>query len=146
MASGPRGDARPSLLLCDDSFPERSALSRLIRSAGYDVHEAGDGDAAITLLKQHEIDLVLLDLNMPQVDGFGVLGYIQEHRRALPVVLMSGMPPDRIQHRISSLPTPELPPLLIKPIDPDQLLDIIELQLAGELPGWQSADVGTPPF
>lgn len=142
MTHANRDDARPALLLCDDSLPERSALSRLLRATGYDVHEAGDGQAAIAQLKHHEIDLVLLDLNMPQMDGFGVLGYIQEHRRALPVVLLSGMPPDRIQHRISSLPTPELPPLLIKPIDPDQLMDIIELQLAGGLPHWNSAESG----
>jgi CheY-like chemotaxis protein len=140
MSNGTRGDARPAVLLCDDSLSERSALSRLLRLSGYDVHEAGDGEAAIALLKHREIDVILLDLNMPQVDGFGVLGYIQEHRRALPVVLLSGMPPDRIQDRISSLPTPELPPLLLKPIDPDQLLDIIEMQLSGDMPDVRASD------
>ena len=77
---------------------------------------------------------MLLDLHMPEVDGFEVLGYLQEHRRALPVILLSGMPLHKIQHRIHTLPTPELPPLLIKPIDPDQLLGVLELQLSGQLP------------
>ncbi|CAA9424924.1 MAG: hypothetical protein AVDCRST_MAG64-3111, partial [uncultured Phycisphaerae bacterium] len=40
----------------------------------------------------------------------------------------------RIQHKLKDLPTPELPPLLIKPIDPDQLLTLIELQLSGQMP------------
>jgi len=63
-----------------------------------------------------------------------VLGYLQEHRRALPVILLSGMPLHQIQHKMHNLPTRELPPLLIKPIDPEQLLGILELQLRGELP------------
>ena len=130
---------RPEVLLCDDSFTERSALARVLRASGYDIHEAADGEAAMVLLKNREIDLVLLDLNMPQVDGFQVLGYLQEHRKALPVILLSGMPPDRIQHKMHNLPTPELPPLLIKPIDPDQLLDIIDMQLNGDMPDWHSA-------
>ena len=48
------------------------------------------------------------------------------------------MPLDKIQHRIHSLPQPELPPLLIKPVDPEQLLGILELQLSGELPALDS--------
>jgi hypothetical protein len=50
------------------------------------------------------------------------------------------MPPNQIQHRIHSLPTPELPPLLIKPIDPDQLLSILEMRLNGELPALDPSD------
>src|SRR5918997_4629159 len=124
----------PRILLCDDSPVERLALGHFLRSSGFQVDEAGDGDAAILQLKHREVDLILLDLHMPEVDGFGVLSYLQEHRRSLPVILLSGMPLHRIQHRIHSLPTPELPPLLIKPVDPDQLLGVLELQLSGELP------------
>jgi hypothetical protein len=45
------------------------------------------------------------------------------------------MPPDQIQQQIHGLPEPELPPLMLKPIDLDQLVEILELQLRGELPG-----------
>lgn len=133
----------PRILLCDDSSTERHALSQLLRSSGYFVEEAADGDSAILKIKHRPVDLVLLDLHMPQVDGFEVLSYLQEHRRALPVILLSGMPLHKIQHRISSLPTPELPPLLIKPVDPDQLLGVVDLQLSGQLPQVApSEDVG----
>ena len=124
----------PRVLLCDDSSAERVPLAHLLRGAGYAVDEVGDGDSAILHLKHRQVDAVLLDLHMPGVDGFEVLSYLQEHRRALPVVLLSGMPLNKIQHRIHSLPTPELPPLLIKPVNPDQLLGILELQLSGQLP------------
>jgi len=122
------------VLACDDSPAERQALARYLRDAGYLVDEAADGDAALLHIKHRHVDLILLDLHMPDTDGFEVLSYLQEHRRALPVILMSGMPLHKIQHRIHQLPTPELPPLLIKPIDPEQLLGIIELQLSGQLP------------
>ncbi len=132
----------PRLLLCDDSPVERLALAHLLRRNGYVVDEAGDGEAAILHIKHRPVDAVLLDLNMPDVDGFGVLGYLQEHRRALPVILLSGMSLDRIQHKIKGLPSPELPPLLIKPIDPDQLLTLLDLQLSGQLPTTAEATSG----
>jgi CheY-like chemotaxis protein len=119
---------------------ERLALAHLLRSSGYTVAEVGDGDSAILQIKHRQIDLVLLDLQMPHVDGFEVLSYLQEHRRALPVILLSGMPLHKIQNRISSLPTHQLPPLMIKPVDPDQLLGILDLQLSGEMPQLYHSD------
>jgi CheY-like chemotaxis protein len=121
------------LLVCDDADVERQALALILRQNGYIVDEANDGDTAIIHLKHKSVDLILLDLNMPGSDGFDVLSYLQEHRRALPVILLSGMELNKIQHKMHGLPTPELPPLLIKPIDPQQLLGLLELQLSGGL-------------
>src|SRR5690349_15320918 len=125
---------RPRILLCDDSPVERLALGHFLRNNDFDVDEAGDGDSAILHLKHRPVDLVLLDLQMPNRDGFDVLTYMQQHRRALPVILLSGMPLDAIQHKMHVLPEPELPPLLLKPIDPEQLLAVVDLQLSGQLP------------
>ena len=122
------------LLLCDDSTTERRALAHFLRDNGFEVDEASDGDAAIVHVKNNPCDLILLDLNMPGADGFDVLSYLQEHRRALPVILLSGMALSKIQHKIHGLPTHELPPLLIKPIDPQQLLGLVDLQLSGQIP------------
>jgi CheY-like chemotaxis protein len=143
MVNGPIPHS-PRILLCDDSAVERLALAHLLRSSGYTVAEVGDGDAAILQIKHRQIDLVLLDLHMPHVDGFEVLSYLQEHRRALPVILLSGMPLHKIQPRISSLPSQELPPLMIKPVDPDQLLGILDLHLSGELPQLNHLDNEDP--
>lgn len=134
MSIEPTSSSAVRLLLCDDSPVERLALTHFLRGYGFKVTEAGNGEAAISHMKHREVDIVLLDLHMPEVDGFGVLTYLQEHRRGLPVILLSGMPLHRIQHKMQELPTPELPPLLIKPIDPDQLLAMIDLQLSGQMP------------
>jgi DNA-binding response OmpR family regulator len=114
------------------------ALAHYLRRQGYDVDEAGDGQSAIEHLKNRQVDLLLLDLQMPGVDGFQVLSYLQQHRRGLPVILLSGMPVDQIQQKIHGLPVRELPPLFLKPVDLEQLLGVLELQLSGQLP-----DLGT---
>jgi len=126
---------RPAdILLVDDSPVERLALAHFLRRAGYKVDEVGDGQSAIEHLKNREVDVLLLDLQMPEVDGFDVLNYLRKHRRGLPVILLSGMPVDLIQLKMHGLSEPELPPLFLKPVDLDQLLQVLDLQLAGELP------------
>ena len=124
----------PQLLLVDDSPVERMALAHLLRGSGYRVDEAGDGESAVAHLKLRPVELLILDLNMPDLDGFGVLTYLQKHRPGLPVILLSGMPLDQIQHKMARLPTPELPPLFIKPVDAERLIQVVELELSGELP------------
>ena len=124
----------PQLLVADDSPAQRHALCSFLRKCGYDVAEAGDGNSVVRHLKECAVDLLLLDLNMPQGDGFEVLTYLQTHRRALPVILLSGMALDQIQHRMHRLPEKQLPVLLLKPVDPQQLLQLVELQLSGEMP------------
>lgn len=134
-SADPPGPMRISrILLCDDSPVERLALAHLLRREGYEVDESADGESALHVLKHRSIDLLLLDLNLPDIDGFGVLAYLQEHRPGLPVILLSGMPLDEIQREIHRLPKQELPPLLIKPVDPEQLLQMVELGLSGEMP------------
>ena len=124
----------PRLLLCDDSPTERAALAQLLQRQGYEIDQAADGAAALLLIQARPYDLLLLDLQMPGVDGFEVLAYLQQHRADLPVVLLSGLPPHEIGGGIQRLPSQELPPLLLKPIDTHQLAQVIELKLAGELP------------
>jgi CheY-like chemotaxis protein len=122
-----------TILLADDSTIERQALGHYLRRHGYEVEECEDGRSVISHLQSNEVDLLLLDLQMPNVDGFEVLNYLQKHRRGLPVVLLSGMPVDLIQLKMHGLSHQELPPLFLKPVDLDQLLAVLDLQITGEL-------------
>jgi CheY-like chemotaxis protein len=127
------GSSASRILLCDDSPVERMALAHFLRRSGYRVDEVADGASALEHLKNREVDIMLLDLQMPGVDGFDVLSYLQQNRRGLPVILLSGMPVDEIQQNIHGLPSHALPPLFLKPFDLDSLLSLVEMQLRGEL-------------
>jgi CheY-like chemotaxis protein len=135
LDSAGRGSLVPQLLVADDSPVQRKALCSFLRNSGYDVSEAGDGAAVVRHLKDCAVDLLLLDLHMPRGDGFEVLAYVQEHRRALPVILLSGMSLDEIQRSMHRRHQQELPPLLLKPVDPEQLIQVVELQLSGGIAG-----------
>jgi CheY-like chemotaxis protein len=125
---------RPRILLADDEQKVRDATGAILHQAGFDVETAADGKQAVERLKSVKVDALVLDLQMPEHDGFETLEYVREHRRGLPIVLLSGLPPDEIQGRMVRRGTEELPPLFQKPCDPDMLLSVLEMLLAGELP------------
>jgi CheY-like chemotaxis protein len=124
----------PRLLVADDSPIQRKALCSFLRRSGYDTAEAGDGKGTLSHIQSCAVDLLLLDLHMPGGDGFEVLSYLQSHHRSLPVILLSGMPVDDIQKQMHRLRDRQLPPLLLKPVDPEQLIQVVEMQLRGQLP------------
>ncbi|MDX5432407.1 MAG: response regulator [Halomonas sp.] len=66
------------LLLVDDEPNVLSALSRMLRHEGYELHTAGDGQAALAILEREPIDLVLSDALMPGMDGVELLSRVQQ--------------------------------------------------------------------
>lgn len=83
---------REAILIVDDSAMNRMLLSDILADT-YNIIEAEDGEQAIAILQQHasEISIVVLDMVMPKVDGFGVLEAMNENRwiQFLPVVSIS---------------------------------------------------------
>lgn len=83
---------RETILIVDDSAMNRMLLSDILADT-YNIIEAEDGERAIAILQQHasEISIVVLDMVMPRVDGFGVLEAMNENRwiQFLPVVSIS---------------------------------------------------------
>lgn len=66
----------PSVLIVDDDEAIRNLLRVLVRRAGFVPTLAEDGEVAINLLADGSFDVVLLDLMMPKVSGYGVLSYL----------------------------------------------------------------------
>ncbi len=81
------------LLVVDDEADNRATLSRALRALGHRVEEAADGQTALQLIQQRHIDLVLLDIRMPGMDGYEVLRRIRSDPRRLhlPVMMISGL-------------------------------------------------------
>jgi PAS domain S-box-containing protein len=81
---------RPSILVADDNADMRQYLVRML-SERYDVQAVPDGEAALAAVRQHLPDLVLTDIMMPRLDGFGLLRQLRDdpQTRTIPVILLS---------------------------------------------------------
>src|SRR5215470_15616135 len=82
------------VLVVDDSAAIRKILQRVLRQTGMairTIHEAGDGQEALELLKSHKVDLVLTDINMPKMDGLQLLGALKAAPEwsQIPVVMIT---------------------------------------------------------
>jgi DNA-binding response OmpR family regulator len=87
------------VLVIEDEEPLRMALADALEAEGFDVAQAADGEAGLARALADGPDLVLLDLMLPRLDGFGVLRAIREDRLASPVIILSarGEEWDRVQ-------------------------------------------------
>ena len=77
------------ILVVDDDDAHRGMLRTMLRSWGYAVEEATDGDEAVSLVREKSFDAVLTDVRMARMDGIHALKNILEYNPALPVVLMT---------------------------------------------------------
>jgi len=80
----------PTVLVVDDEASIRRTLREILEYEDFDVEEAVDGEEALAAIREHQYDLVLLDVKMPKMDGMDVLEDIAENETDLPVVMISG--------------------------------------------------------
>ncbi|MEP5763092.1 MAG: adenylate/guanylate cyclase domain-containing protein [Halieaceae bacterium] len=85
-------DLTGTILAVDDNADNRDLLTRYLNRSGHDSLVASSGQEALQLLEEHEVDLVLLDLIMPGMDGNEVLTRIKDNvaLRPIPVIVISG--------------------------------------------------------
>jgi CheY-like chemotaxis protein len=111
---------RGGVLLVDDEVIIRSSIQRMLEKLGYWVFVAGNGREALEIFteKKDEIDLVLLDIIMPVLDGFETLSELKKIDPEVKVVLTSGyVMDDKIDRPLEAEPHGFLP----KPFDIEQL-------------------------
>jgi len=91
--STPPTASRP-ILIVDDEPTLRQLLRRILAPLPYQVVEAADGLEALAMARQEPPALILLDLTMPQLDGWGVLRALQADPAmwAIPVIILTGDP------------------------------------------------------
>ena len=78
------------ILVVDDEPRAREILADNLQSEGYRVVEAPDSETAISLVRENDLNLVLLDLMLPDIGGIEVLKEIIKLKPALPVIMISG--------------------------------------------------------
>lgn len=86
-------DSPIHILAVDDNRMSRLKLARTLEGGGYSVSQADGGRAALDMLRAGTFDLVLLDILMPEVDGFQVLREMKDdaNLRNTPVIVISGL-------------------------------------------------------
>ena len=108
---------RPRILLADDEASIRRILETRLKMAGYDVYTAADGEEAVNAFNKYNPDLVVLDVMMPKMDGYGVT---REIRRTadVPIIILTAL--GDVSERITGL---ELgaDDYVIKPFSPKEL-------------------------
>jgi len=120
---------RPArILVVDDDRDTAAILVRYLQSEGLDPIEANSGEECLRLVREKEVDVILLDLMMPDMDGFQICKVLKEHPSTaeIPIILISAR--DDIEARAESMSL-GVGDFLAKPISRRQLAASIRGQI-----------------
>ncbi len=119
------------VLVVDDSVTVRKVTSRLLARQGYEVTSARDGVEAMALLSEHKPDIMLLDIEMPRMDGFEVASAVRNdpELQDLPIIMITSRTGEKHRNRAFSLGVNEY---IGKPFQEGPLLEAIEKLIAVE--------------
>lgn len=122
------------IMVVDDDKNTRMLLKAVLESENYSVHTAENGEDAMSVMDRHHIDLVVLDIMMPKMDGYEFTRALRESNNNLPILMVSAkqLPSDK-KHGFS-VGTDDY---MTKPIDEEEMLWRIKAllrraQIAGE--------------
>ena len=104
---------RGTVLVVDDEPTVRDLVAELLEEEGFLTRRAPDGQAALEMLDEDGIDLVVSDVHMPRLDGLSLVRRLRDRGHAVPVVLMSGV--------VARVDVPGAP-FVRKPFDADHLV------------------------
>jgi len=116
----PGPSARGAVLVVEDEAPNLTLLVRLLTVEGYDVRTAVDGESALAAIERDSPDIILLDVELPGVDGFEVCRRVKQApaTRLTPVVMITGL--QAREHRIEAI-NAGADDCLAKPFDAEEL-------------------------
>jgi excisionase family DNA binding protein len=121
-SSGPGPAGQPLVLIVDDDAQLREVIRVNLELDGYAVREAGTAEDGLAALEDEPPDLVLLDVMMPEVDGFEMLRRMQERHgvESVPVIMFSGKVDEETAARAAR---DGAQAFIGKPFDPQQLIE-----------------------
>ncbi len=107
------------LLVVEDNPPTQKMLAFMLRNEGYTVHTVSDGATALEILKNELIDLIVLDLMLPDISGLQICKQIRKDGLALPVLIISAM--DSREDKVAAL-NEGADDYMTKPFDPAEVI------------------------
>ena len=90
-------DRKKTVLVVEDNVLNRELTNALLKSAGYGVVLAKDGAEALMQVGRQAVDLILLDVDLPYIDGHSLLRAIRENGVDAPTIFVSGLPGDEVE-------------------------------------------------
>jgi two-component system, OmpR family, response regulator len=111
------------ILVVDDNQDFREMLGLALRGSGYHVSEAGDGEAALQVLATTTLDMAIVDLDMPKLNGLALSKKIKETMPEFPIVMVTGYAQFYTPAEILSV---GIDAFLQKPVPMEKLLDVIQ--------------------
>jgi DNA-binding response OmpR family regulator len=122
---------RRNILVIEDEQDVAELLQARLESAGYDVHVESEGQKGLSYAAEHRPDLVILDLMLPDIDGYQVCRTLQEDAKpwTIPVLMLTAkdQPADKLVGFLRGAGA-----YLTKPYEASELLSTIEVLLARE--------------
>jgi two-component system, chemotaxis family, chemotaxis protein CheY len=114
-----------SILAVDDSASMRQMVSFTLKSAGFDVVEAVDGQDAYEKATRRDFNLVLTDQNMPKLDGIGLTRKLRDHPKfkSTPILILTTESSDQMKQAGRAAGATGW---LVKPFDPSKLIEVIK--------------------
>ncbi len=83
------------ILVVDDDRGMRDLLARVLGDAGHAISAVESGEAALVLLAREEFDLLVVDKNLPGLDGLGVLRLVRQHQPGLRAIMITAYPTEQ---------------------------------------------------
>ena len=130
VAATPRpaiDDHRALVMVVDDDPPSRELLAAIVRREGYRVIEASDGEAALSLAREHRPDIITLDVLTPRLDGWAVLAALKSDvgLREIPVIIVTVLADRGIALSLGATE------FITKPVDRARLAAVIRENVRG---------------
>ena len=132
-----------TILYADDEQEHRLMMQVILKNQKIELLEAANGEEAIQTIKHQQPNLVLLDLFMPRIDGFGVLQAAKSdpNTRHIPIIILSAWPTGDNRERAKNFGAADF---IAKPYDPIRLVKLVkeylDLQSKQDLPRVRKVD------
>lgn len=126
--ANPNPNPRLKILLVDDDADTRQLVSMMFTDSGHKLLTSASGKAALTLLEHEKVDLILLDIMMPELDGLMMLESVRRYSAA-PVLMLTALSDPRIMEQSYLLGANDY---IVKPFSKSKLLERVD-RLARQL-------------
>jgi len=112
-----------TVLIAEDNDVSREMMAGILQTKGYKIIHATDGDSAIQKIKEHKVDVALVDINMAPTGGFEFVKYLVVKNIKIPVAVVTGMDTSDILMEANALGVLQV---IHKPIKPERLIQSVQ--------------------